>query len=189
GRDGVFTSASPRCRNSGDVDLLHRHHGLESTLGLIATNRKCIGEGARGDLPGEAPTVLAPTALAFLAAIADDRVPVAVCLFLILRRDLEGKRLAVPERGAAVETETGNAQNGADGRTMEPAPPVPLFATRIGGALQGNLRQQYMVSPDGQRFLMNTITEEAAVADDHTPAELESQALNERSAKSQVSVS
>jgi hypothetical protein len=31
--------------------------------------------------------------------------------FLILRRDLEGKGLGVPERWAAVETETGNAQD------------------------------------------------------------------------------
>src|ERR1700741_4310189 len=36
----VFTSASPRCLDGGDVDLLHRHHRLEGTLCLIATNRK-----------------------------------------------------------------------------------------------------------------------------------------------------
>jgi hypothetical protein len=41
--------------------------------------------------------------LAFLAAIADDRVPVAVRLFLIVRCDLEGKRLAVLELWAAVD--------------------------------------------------------------------------------------
>jgi hypothetical protein len=32
----------------------------------------------------------------------------------------------------------------------------------VGGAVQGTFLQQYDVSPDGQRFLMNTITEEAA---------------------------
>ena len=48
--------------------------------------------------------------LAFLAAIADDRVPVAVRLFLIVRCDLEGKRLAVLELRAAVDAETGNAE-------------------------------------------------------------------------------
>jgi len=32
----------------------------------------------------------------------------------------------------------------------------------VGGALQGSFAQQYNVSSDGQRFLMNTITEEAA---------------------------
>jgi hypothetical protein len=41
------------------------------------------------------------------AAIANDRVPVTVRLFLILRRDLEGKGLGVSERRSAVETETG----------------------------------------------------------------------------------
>jgi Tol biopolymer transport system component len=61
---------------------------------------------------------------------------------------------------------------GLDGRLMavsitvaasgdvEPGVPVPLFATHIGGALLGSLRQNYMVSPDGQRFLMNTVVSE-----------------------------
>src|SRR6266581_8882105 len=109
---GVFTSASPRCLDGGDVDLLHRHHRLEGALCLSATGRKRLGQRARGDLPGEAPAVLAPTARAFLAAIADNRIPVAVSLCLLVRGDLEGKRLAVLERRAAVETEAGNAADG-----------------------------------------------------------------------------
>jgi hypothetical protein len=40
---GVFASASPGCFNGGNVDLLHRHHRLESTLCLTATSRKRIG--------------------------------------------------------------------------------------------------------------------------------------------------
>jgi Tol biopolymer transport system component len=40
--------------------------------------------------------------------------------------------------------------------------PVPLFTTRLGGAVQGVARQQYMVSADGQRFLMNTVPEQRA---------------------------
>jgi eukaryotic-like serine/threonine-protein kinase len=48
-----------------------------------------------------------------------------------------------------------------DGRALQPGTPVALFMTHIGGAVQGTNRHQYMVSPDGQRFLMNTITEEA----------------------------
>ena len=40
---GVFTSASPRCLDGGDVDLLHRHHRPEGTLCLTATSRKRIG--------------------------------------------------------------------------------------------------------------------------------------------------
>jgi Tol biopolymer transport system component len=39
---------------------------------------------------------------------------------------------------------------------------VPLFRTNVGGAIaQGVTRQQYDVSTDGQRFLMNTLVEEA----------------------------
>lgn len=62
---------------------------------------------------------------------------------------LEGRLHAVPFRVSA------------DG---EPSPgdPVPLFVTRLGGALQGLFRAQYDVSPDGQRFLMNTLVEEVA---------------------------
>ena len=38
---------------------------------------------------------------------------------------------------------------------------VPLFRARVGGAVQDIVRQQYVVAPDGLRFLMNTIGEEA----------------------------
>src|SRR6187399_1394644 len=97
--------------NGGDVDLLHWHHCLERALCLIATGRQRIDQHTRGDLPGETPAVLAPAALAFLAAIADDRVPVAIRLFLIVCRYLKRKSLVVFEIRATVETETGNAQN------------------------------------------------------------------------------
>jgi hypothetical protein len=46
------------------------------------------------------------------------------------------------------------------GPQIEIGTPVPLFTTHIGGAVQGADRQQYMVSSDGQRFLMNAIVEE-----------------------------
>src|SRR5213078_2052403 len=108
---GVSTSAPPRCLDGGDVDLVHRHQRRESTFCLTATSRKRLGQRARSDLPGQATAILAPTALAFPAAIADNRVPVAVRLFLIVRRDLEGKGLAVLERRATIKTEAGNAQN------------------------------------------------------------------------------
>jgi serine/threonine protein kinase len=61
----------------------------------------------------------------------------------------DGRLMAVPIR------------IGVDGQSVETKPPVPLFATRIGGAIQGTARQQYDVSADGQRFLMNTVTEAA----------------------------
>src|SRR5262249_16959883 len=56
--------------------------------------------------------VLAPTARTLLAAVADDRVPVAIRLFLVVGRDLEGERLGLLERRAAVEADTGNPYDG-----------------------------------------------------------------------------
>ena len=52
---------------------------------------------------------------------------------------------------------------GSNSPTLEPGASVPLFATHIGGAVgQIAFSQNYMVSPDGQRFLMNTMIEETA---------------------------
>ena len=47
-----------------------------------------------------------------------------------------------------------------DVRSVEPGAPAPLFLTRVGGAVQPLTRQQYVVSDDGQRFLMNTMIDE-----------------------------
>ena len=47
------------------------------------------------------------------------------------------------------------------GRLVDASAPVSLFATRVGGAMQP-MAQQYIVSADGQRFLMNTVVEQAA---------------------------
>ena len=38
---------------------------------------------------------------------------------------------------------------------------MPLFRARVGGAVQDIQRQQYVVSSDGQRFMINSIVEEA----------------------------
>ena len=62
---------------------------------------------------------------------------------------LDGRLMAVPVSLAPND------------QTLEPGTPVPLFATRVGGAVQSVFRQQYMVSTDG-RFLMSTLVEEAA---------------------------
>ena len=43
-----------------------------------------------------------------------------------------------------------------DGATAQPGVPVPLFQTQIGNVV-GNRSQQYDVSADGERFLMNSI--------------------------------
>jgi Tol biopolymer transport system component len=60
---------------------------------------------------------------------------------------LDGRLMAAPFRV------------GSSGQAVEPVTPVSLFATRIpGGALQAGFKQQYVVSPDGQRFLINSLT-------------------------------
>src|SRR4051812_17236952 len=64
--------------DGGDVDLLHRHHRLERPFSRVAAFGKRIGQHLRGDLPADAPLVLAPAALALLPSVADDRVPVTV---------------------------------------------------------------------------------------------------------------
>jgi hypothetical protein len=60
---------------------------------------------------------------------------------------LDGRLMAVPIRFTPDSIDAGA--------------PMPLFATHIGPALTFPYKQQYDVSPDGQRFLMNTIIEEA----------------------------
>ena len=40
--------------------------------------------------------------------------------------------------------------------------PVPLFATRVDSSVLSSDSQQYVISADGQRFLMNTVVEQAA---------------------------
>ena len=74
-------SASPCRLDRGDVDLLHVHHRLEGALGrrlILAGN--CFHEHPRGDLPGQAPPVLAPAALACDSPVLDDRIPVPIRL-------------------------------------------------------------------------------------------------------------
>src|SRR3954467_8298678 len=101
------SSAPSRLVDGSDVDLLHRHHRFERALGVGAAGGKRVGQCARGDLPREAPAVLAPAARAFLAAVADGRIPVAVRLGLIVRGDLERERLAVLEVRATVQSDAG----------------------------------------------------------------------------------
>lgn len=61
---------------------------------------------------------------------------------------LDGRLMAVPLRTTS------------DGSTVEAGAPLPLFDARVGAAVQRISGPQYMVTPDGQRFLMNRLTEE-----------------------------
>jgi Tol biopolymer transport system component len=60
---------------------------------------------------------------------------------------LDGQLMAIPIRIVS------------NGKSIESGAPVSLFATRVGGAIQTGNLQQYVVSRDGQRFLMNTLAE------------------------------
>ncbi|PYQ10648.1 MAG: hypothetical protein DMH00_10485 [Acidobacteria bacterium] len=48
------------------------------------------------------------------------------------------------------------------GPTFEAAVPVPLFGVRVPAVSIGSFRNHFVVSPDGQRFLVNTIAEGAS---------------------------
>jgi len=48
------------------------------------------------------------------------------------------------------------------GRTLEPSSPIPLFVTRISSTRTGGSRHEYVVTGDGQRFLMNIFVEQNA---------------------------
>src|SRR5688572_13762081 len=92
-------STAARCFDGGDVDLYHLHHRIECALGGSGIG---IGDRFRQsdwrDLPGQSPFVLAPTARALLAAVADDCVPVAIRFGLVSGCDLKGERFVVHER-------------------------------------------------------------------------------------------
>src|SRR5215210_2374255 len=96
------TSAAPRRLDRSDVDLLHAQHRIKRALCFIAAGRHRLNQHARRDLPRDPPLVFAPAALALLAAIADDGVPVTVGLLLIIGSDLEREGFVMLERGTAV---------------------------------------------------------------------------------------
>src|SRR5580765_5425237 len=73
-------SAATRSLDCSDVDLLHAHHRLKCALPFIAAGSQCLGQHAWRDLPGDAPPVLAPAAIALLAAIANNGIPIAIGL-------------------------------------------------------------------------------------------------------------
>src|SRR5688572_2129908 len=95
GEDVAIRESQPRRAASIDINLPHAHHGIKRTLCFCASGCQCFGQHARRDLPGDAPLVLAPAALALLATIADNGVPVAVGLLLIVGGDLERKSFTV----------------------------------------------------------------------------------------------
>jgi len=53
---------------------------------------------------------------------------------------------------------------GSNGKTVEPGTPLALFATTVGSMAINTNRQQYMVSPGGQSFVMNSVVGEASAS-------------------------
>jgi hypothetical protein len=47
---------------------------------------------------------------------------------------------------------------------IEPAAPVSLFNARLGATTEAGQMQQYAVSADGNRFLINAVTREQTVS-------------------------
>lgn len=82
------------CRfDGGDVDLFHCHHRVEDPFGDRGIGMVVPSVRALGVICQDSPHLsFAPAALALFAAVTDDRVPVAVGLFLIFYRDLERER-------------------------------------------------------------------------------------------------
>ena len=80
---------------------MHRHHRIERAFGGCGIG---VGVGDRlrqddwRDLPGQSPFVLAPAARALLAAVADDRVPIAIRFGLVGGGDLKRERFVMFER-------------------------------------------------------------------------------------------
>src|SRR3954468_8982314 len=105
--------APARGLDRGDVDLPHRHHRFHGALrgGAIRVGRR-LQQHARRDLPGEAPAILAPAAGALLAAVAHDRFPVTVGLFLVVGQDHEADRLVRLEVRPAIQADVGPPKDG-----------------------------------------------------------------------------
>jgi hypothetical protein len=49
----------------------------------------------------------------------------------------------------------------SDQRSVDPGAPLTLFTTNVGSTAILKYRQQYVVSPDGQSFVMNSVVGEA----------------------------
>lgn len=82
----------PRCRSLSSASA-PRTRARRSASGSVTA----VSWAQGADLPGQPPFVLAPTARALLAGIADDRVPVAVRFGLLSGGDLKRERFAVLE--------------------------------------------------------------------------------------------
>src|SRR3954452_24011181 len=106
-----LNSAAARRLDCSDVYFPHCHHRIKCAFSFIATGRHGVGQHTRRNLPRNAPLVFAPAAVTLLAAIADDGVPIAVGLGLIVGGDLEREGFVMSEHGTAVQADTRDTGN------------------------------------------------------------------------------
>jgi Tol biopolymer transport system component len=52
----------------------------------------------------------------------------------------------------------------SDGKTAQAGTPLGLFVSNVGGISINGTRQQYMVAPDGQSFVVNSVPEQPAAS-------------------------
>src|SRR4051812_3551380 len=106
-----INSAAERRLDCSDVYFPHCHHRIKRAFSFIATGRHRVGQHTRRNLPRNAPLIFAPAAGTLLTAIADDSVPIAIGLSLIVSGDLERERFVMFERRTAVEADTRDTGN------------------------------------------------------------------------------
>lgn len=93
------------------VDPRHAHKDLERTLSSCSIR---AGYGSRQDAGAichETPRLFLPQPHALTGAIDDNRATPAVCLSLIIRRNLKRERLVALEHRAAVQADAGDAHS------------------------------------------------------------------------------
>src|SRR5690242_6915652 len=89
-----------------DVELFHRHEGLEHAvdLGLVLVEQHLRKDAGR-HLPRQTEPVLEPAALAFLTTTLAQLAPEVIDLFLVFAKHLKRDRFGELEQGPAIERE------------------------------------------------------------------------------------
>src|SRR3569623_927205 len=95
-----------------DVDLSHRLHRLEGAPVPLAAFAHQIDQAPRRDLPAEAELILAPAAVAFLASVPGDRIPIAVGFFLVVGHDRKADGFVELELWPPIQKHEGHSEDG-----------------------------------------------------------------------------
>ena len=90
-----------------------------------------FSKAQRCDLPGEPPPVATPATGVLLPAVADDSVPIPVCLGLVVGQHHEADGLVRDEVRSAVETNKWSAEHGELDRELVAGRPVGVIRRRF----------------------------------------------------------